>query len=675
MAVMSDERTKSGVNNDDLFPALDDLPPLSGKGSGIRSPRPAVGEDPLIRPAPRTAIPRSNRDPRVEASGPADPFGLDPRDERRSPGNEALPPSGVGDGFPPDAVDAAEANDALDWTAQHVSIADIDIGREWQFKHGTPSLTEAEEDSYVDLVRAAIVQRSLASGQLPAGANLTSAWETAFYRFAEVRKRAWENGKLSLRVSTASHSDAFPGSNSRVLSPADNPLNTREVSQYSLQVDMQSHPDDFVGRPIVLYGLFTPLGSKDLQARTALEFEERTFTLQRGILKTLTGNETIAMVDAIGYVDPQSQNKPSTAWPVEERVAVPVMIKGWFVKLWQHQPLVFTDKARILTPRPYDEYIRDHVRSKRRVSDDESWIYYETLRQLQVTSANVQAAIALKEQNLRVKELLLDIQEKAAADRLVLENQLRNGAITRADDGKKEGYETRLTRLKRQLSLRKNRYLECQNDPESFPLFVDVFQHADYWQGRLVTLRGHVRRVTTYSGDSTLFDGQPLHELWLFTDDSQQNPAVIVTPSLPKDFPVASHLIDSVTVTGCFLKMYVYRSQQENRVAPLVLAGHVSWNPTADQVIALAKEGYIPAKSELLAKAKGQGRSLSDTMVLLLGFLALLVSMTVWARVQRDRREQRRLMTLVDERPDFRQTSPEIFSGPFADPRIEPTRG
>jgi hypothetical protein len=184
-----------------------------------------------------------------------------------------------------------------------------------------------------------------------------------------------------------------------------------------------------------------------------------------------------------------------------------------------------------------------------------------------------------------------------------------------------------------------------------------------------------VRRVTTYSGDSTLFNGQPLHELWLFTDDSQQNPAVIVTPSLPRDFPVSAEIVDSVTVTGCFFKMYVYRSQQDNRLAPLLLAGHVSWTPTADQVLSLAKNGHLPAGSPLVTTAKSQSRSINDTMVLVLGFLTLLMAMTAWGRVQRDRRERRRLMSLVDERPDFRQTSQDLFSGPFADPRIEPTRG
>ena len=67
--------------------------------------------------------------------------------------------------------------------------------------------------------------------------------------------------------------------------------------------------------------------------------------------------------------------------------------------------------------------------------------------------------------------------------------------------------------------------------------------------------------------------------------------------------------------------------------------------------------------SRLLATAKANsGNPVSDTMMLLFGFIALLATMTVWGRVQRDRRERDRLKLLVDERPeevtDFRRNVP-----------------
>jgi hypothetical protein len=41
---------------------------------------------------------------------------------------------------------------------------------------------------------------------------------------------------------------------------------------------------------------------------------------------------------------------------------------------------------------------------------------------------------------------------------------------------------------------------------------------------------------------------------------------------------------------------------------------------------------------------------------MLTAVLAVLVAMAVWSRVQRDRRERSRVLRLVDEPADFRQT-------------------
>lgn len=699
-SLQADERRPSRGSatisgGDELFPPMPDLPSLSGDDP----PRVRPAEPEPRVPSRTSPLPRTSPGVR-DSSTPRFPAPIDPLDEEMDPdGGIRLPsldedapfgprrPSGStrpSTGIDPDAersvlpgtnADELTTEGAFNWSLQPVSVADIEIGKDWNFSHGKPNLEESEEDDYVELIRAALARRALAPSQLPENANVTSAWETAFYRYAEVRRQAWENGKVQLSTALPELSDPNDKATRRIISTTDHSSDVPQVRNYSLQLDMQSNARDFVGRPVVLYGMFTPLGPKELQARRTLEGEERIITLQRGILRNFVTQEMIAMVDAISYVDPQLQNQPSAAWPIDKRVAMPVMVKGWFVKLWQRQPLVFSDVVRVLTPRPYDEYVRDHVRSRRKVNDDESWLYHETLRQLQLTSSKVQASIAAEEQKIRVQKLLVNMVEKAGADKLVLDNQLRGGSLLKTDTQGKEGYETKLRRLERQMAFRKSKYLEHQKNPDTFPLFVDVFQNPDHWQGRLITLRGHVRRVITYNGDSTLFNGQPLHELWLFTEDSQNNPAVIVTPSLPKEFPVGSELIDSVTVTGCFFKMYVYRSQHENRLAPLVLAGHVSWNPSAKHILSLAQDGHIRANSPLLAQAKTETRPISDTLILFLGFLTLLVTMTVWGRVQRDRRERRRLLSLVDERPDFHQTSQDRFSGPFADPRIEPTRG
>lgn len=620
----------------------------SSSASGRTRVRPPLREDPMPLPDDRS-LPL--RDP--FASGQPRRF-----DEVTDPGLLAEDPTGVA-GF--------------DWTVQPVTLADLEVGHPWAFEHTKPNLSEAEVDDYVRLIRAVKDRKSSVELNLPEDVNITSAWESAFYRYTEARRQAWLNNRISLQPARSGLSDPIDGP---VVSTTDSITAPVNLKSYSLIADMQSHPSDFVGRPVVLYGLFTPSGINQLKAKQTLEGEKSVYRLQRGLLRNLSDTAYIAVIDAEGYVDYDSQNEAIEAWPVEQRISYPVLVKGWFVKSIGGQPLVYCDVLRVLTPRPYDESIRANVRSRRRVSDDESWLYYETLRQLQITSPKIQAGLALADQQLRVESLMREVDQKATADRALLQKALEKGTFGDTDPRKNETFQTRLTQLERQMKQRLNRYRDYQQHPENFPMFVDVFQHPDRWQGHLITLRGHVRRVTSHEGDSVLFNGQPLHELWLFTDDSQHNPTVIVTPSLPAEFPRNADTVDSVTVTGCLFKMYVYASQNENRIAPLLLAGRIDWNPTNDQILKLAEGGHLASGSRLLAAAKAKsGRPVSDTMLLLFGFVTLLATMTVWGRVQRDRREHQRLMRLVDERPDFRQTSQDVYSGPFAESRFEPTRG
>jgi hypothetical protein len=683
---IADERpARSGTGSADDFPEFE-LPPLLPRGSSSESTLPPIDD------RDRGVIPERSRDiPRLDARdrtpGAADSaIDLPPvrddrtplRDDRtlplRDPFAPASPRRHVDTPNPalPTETGGVVA-DGFDWSVQPVTLADLEVGHPWAFEHTKPNLSEAETEDYIRLIRAARDRKTSVGLNLPEDVNLTSAWESAFYRFAEARRQAWNNGTLLLQPARSGLANPFDNA---VLSTADRIETPPNLKSYSLTADMRSHPSDFVGRPVVLYGLFTPSVINQLQATRTTGSERSLYKLQRGFLRNLSNTENIALVDAEGFVDYDSQKRAIEAWPVEQRISYPVLVKGWFVKTMGGQPLVYCDVVRVLTPRPYDDYIRDHVRNRRRVSDDEGWIYYETLRQLQMTSSKIQAGIALADQQLRVKTLMGQVHEKVSADRTQLQNELRKGTPGEIDSQNNSNYQARLTRLERQFDQRLNRYRKYQQQPETFPMFVDLFQYPDRWQGHLVTLRGHVRRVTSHEGDPGLFNSQPLYELWLFTDDSQHNPTVIVTPSLPDEFPRNATDVDSVTVTGCLFKMYVYKSQTENRIAPLLLAGRIDWQPTNDQILALGDEGHFSSDSRLLAIAKANsGNPVSDTMVLLFGFVSLLATMTVWGRVQRDRRESERLKSLVDERPDFRQTSQDMYSGPFAESRYEPTRG
>ena len=664
--IQADERnprSRAGSGESDEFPDFEFKPLLPG-GRSSDSALPPV-DDADSRPIPRRAPDPGSIDSRSSAPRLRP---MPPRRSESTPRTDDLDDPGLPAEMSGESVDAG-----FDWSRQPVTMADLEVGHAWVFDHTKPNLSDGEIQDYIRLIRAVQDRQTSLGLYLPDDVNVTSAWESAFYRYADARRQAWLNGALLLQPPRSELSNPF---DSPVVSAADQIAEPTELKSYSLTADMKSHPSDFVGRPVVLYGLFTPSVINELQAAKKYEDEKGVYRLQRGFLRNLSNTENIALVDAESYVEYDSQTRPIEAWPVEQRISYPVLVKGWFVKLTGGQPLIYCNVVRVLTPRPYDEYIRDNVKNRRRLSDDESWLYYETLRQLQITSSKLQAGIALADQQRHVESEMGDIRTKAASDLALLDDALRKGTLGEADPKTNKTYQARLTRLDRQVDQRLNRYREYQQQPEKFPMFVDIFLHPDRWQGHLVTLRGHVRRVTSHEGDSAMFGAQPLHELWLFTDDSQHNPTVIVTPTLPDEFPRNAADIDSVTVTGCLFKMYVYRSQNESRIAPLLLAGRIEWNPTNDQILALGEGGHMVQGSRLLATAKANsGNPVSDTMLLLFGFITLLATMTVWGRVQRDRRERARLKLLVDDRPDFRQTSQDMYSGPFAESRYEPTRG
>lgn len=119
-----------------------------------------------------------------------------------------------------------------------------------------------------------------------------------------------------------------------------------------------------------------------------------------------------------------------------------------------------------------------------------------------------------------------------------------------------------------------------QKRDSEFPTFVDLHQHPETYHGRLVTLRGHARRVLSYPAGENAFGLQQLHEAWLYVDDAQQNPVIVVCTELPPGLPTGTDiLIDHVSATGYFFKRFGYEDRAGNsRFAPLILAQQLEWS-------------------------------------------------------------------------------------------------
>lgn len=115
---------------------------------------------------------------------------------------------------------------------------------------------------------------------------------------------------------------------------------------------------------------------------------------------------------------------------------------------------------------------------------------------------------------------------------------------------------------------------------DEFPVFVDLFNHPQDYRGKPVTLKGHlVGPVVSIPADSESGPG-PLYQAYLFDNDSQTNPATVIFTDLPAGIDRNAEIIDGVTATGYFLKIYWYRSRDGKRqLAPLLLARTIEHHP------------------------------------------------------------------------------------------------
>ncbi len=126
---------------------------------------------------------------------------------------------------------------------------------------------------------------------------------------------------------------------------------------------------------------------------------------------------------------------------------------------------------------------------------------------------------------------------------------------------------------------------------EKFPVFVDLYENVrrpKVYLGKPITLRGHLRKLVEMPAGENPHGIETLYEAWLFTSDSQQHPTVLVMTSVPEGLleevrrlkaanrPV---LVNGVSGSGFFFKMYGYPAADAYRFAPLVLGGQLEWSP------------------------------------------------------------------------------------------------
>lgn len=574
----------------------------------------------------------------------------------------------------------------FDWRTIRVSVGDIILPSNTVFQHTDSVLSIREETAYLDLIQD-IESRKKALTLDPVLARMSAnarlaVWEECFYEFKKARQLAFRNGKLrheskSARVRNGLK-DPFGGK------VDEQSLTSR--TNYEVLDDIRRYPDHFTGRPIVLYGLFRPESDRTMSRNdgaldpTISSVEENSpepvinrsaihglvydnenrltkATVTTGSLTLATSGELLATVDTSGLTTPRRGVQDiRSAW--RNLAPFPVLIKGWVVKKFKgDRPLIYCESMRLLSPEPHRSLVQTHTYDKQRVQAEEKWLYYETLQQMYETRSDMQQELGRQNLIERIDILQSEIIDKFKEEALALEAKHSKGKVTQAK------YEKQLGSLNRQFQMRKLRHQKYRSETDKFPTYVDLFQNPEEWHGKIVTLRGHVRHSVTYAADSTMYDGRPLYELWLFTDDSQHTPAVILTPELPADFPMDAEIVNQVTVTGCFFKRYVYTGQAERRIAPLILAGRIQWSPTVSHVASLVKSGDLSSVTPLAIRAKVlESKQSGNTAMILISLVIIFGLMVLWGRAQREERDRLRLRDRIVDVKEIENGPPPEFA-------------
>lgn len=110
---------------------------------------------------------------------------------------------------------------------------------------------------------------------------------------------------------------------------------------------------------------------------------------------------------------------------------------------------------------------------------------------------------------------------------------------------------------------------------------AQLYQQPNVYRGKLVSVRGVVRRVNRKELPKKKPGIDVYYQIWLQPLDNPLSPMVIYTLDLPREFPTGNELREEAQITGFFFKLWAYQAQDKIRTAPLIVARTFDWTKPA----------------------------------------------------------------------------------------------
>ncbi len=131
--------------------------------------------------------------------------------------------------------------------------------------------------------------------------------------------------------------------------------------------------------------------------------------------------------------------------------------------------------------------------------------------------------------------------------------------------------------------------------------YAQLLRQPNQYRGRLVTIRGTVRRVSRAEPPRNQQGLQHYYQLWIEPDDAPSWTIVVVCLDLPRGFPVGLEVAEEAEITGFFFKRWAYMARDQLRTAPALLARTIGWESAAQPTPASPPGQPIPWTSVLIA--------------------------------------------------------------------------
>ncbi len=125
----------------------------------------------------------------------------------------------------------------------------------------------------------------------------------------------------------------------------------------------------------------------------------------------------------------------------------------------------------------------------------------------------------------------------------------------------------------------------ADHDPEALELastgevsFGQLFEQPEVYRGRLVTIRGTVRRVIPTAARQNDAGVESYYQVVVRPAGGPDLPMIVYSLDLPEGFPTGEKVDEEVAVTGFFFKNTAYATAQEIHSYPTLLSRGLRWD-------------------------------------------------------------------------------------------------